>query len=263
MIKIHVISDLDLGFNEFANPVDETLPACDLVVFNSNPDKRNLLYIETLCKKYPEIQFLMNGAKPLLSMPTQAPGLENQLTARQLISDHWPSNLHVSCSWPISITVNDQKLDVLCLYGTPKFSNPEVDISQSVFCKRHRGSFGMTEDHSLFRPKNADDVYHGEFPILPTAKLSNYSHDIEEQFAKKWELTYNETSGKKLLVTHMSPLLEPMLDGFGYSIYTGIHLDGGVWITAHKSWNKAVYLGARLLSNPGRGAEARSRVFEV
>lgn len=263
MIKIHVISDLNLGFNEFADPVDETLPACDLVVFNSNIDKRSLLYIETLCKKYPKIQFLINGAVPLLSMPTQAPGLDNQLTARQMISDYWPKNLHVNCSWPTDITIGDQKLDILCLYGTPKFSNPEVDISQSMFCRSHRGAFGVTDDHSLFRPKNADEVYHGVYPIMPTARLSNFSHDIEEQLARKWELTYNETSGKKLLVTRMSPLLEPMLDGFNYSIYTGIHLEHGVWVTAHRPWDKTVYLGAKLLANPGRGSVARSKVFEI
>jgi hypothetical protein len=263
MIKIHVISDLDLGFNEFVDPVDETLPVCDLVVFNSLPDKRHVLYVETLCKKYPNIQFLINGAVPLLSMPEQPPGLSNQLTARQLLSSYWPSNLHVSCSWPISITIDNQKLDILCMYGTPKFSNPGVDISQSLFARQHRGGYGLTTDHSLFRPKAAHEVWHGEYPMIPTAEICNLSHGIEEQLVKKWELNYNETSGKKLLLTRTSPLQDPTLSGINYSIYSGIHLDQGIWITAHKFWEKIIYLGAKLLANPGRGAEARARVFEV
>ena len=62
MIKVHVISDLFLGFNEFANPEDEVLPEVDLVILNGNIGhlKRGMLYAETLCRKYPETQFVYN-----------------------------------------------------------------------------------------------------------------------------------------------------------------------------------------------------------
>ena len=37
MTKIHVISDLDLGFNEFTDKIDEVIPEdIDLVILNGN-----------------------------------------------------------------------------------------------------------------------------------------------------------------------------------------------------------------------------------
>ena len=63
MIKAHVISDLELHEAEWANPIDETLPDCDLVFINGNNGilRRSMVFAETICKKYPHVQVDHSG----------------------------------------------------------------------------------------------------------------------------------------------------------------------------------------------------------
>ena len=69
MIKAHVISDLYLYDNEWADPIEETMPECDIVFINGNNGiiRRSVFLAETICKKYPEIQVIyLNGRREML-----------------------------------------------------------------------------------------------------------------------------------------------------------------------------------------------------
>ena len=61
--KVHLIHDLNYGFNEPTEAADLELPDCDLVILNGNlaeHGKRSMLYAYELCEKYPNIQFVYN-----------------------------------------------------------------------------------------------------------------------------------------------------------------------------------------------------------
>ena len=120
----------------------------------------------------------------------------------------------------------------------------------------------MTEDHNLFRPAGASDVYHGWFPTRITLDDVNARHDYEEKIVRKWELDYSENSGYKILITALSPINDPHCAGIKYSTYPNIHLYKRLWVTGGIRIN-AIARGARLVSNPGSGPVARSQLIEI
>ena len=112
-----------------------------------------------------------------------------------------------------------------------------------------------TED----KPEGTSYVQHGAWPIFAKPDDINRLHEEESQKVRKWETTYTVT---KILITHICPYQDPRFQGQTVSAYN-IHLDKGYWIGSGVPISSVNFLGARLYSNPGRGTEARSRLFNV
>lgn len=262
MIKVHVISDLFLGFNEFANPEDEVLPEVDLVILNGNIGhlKRGMLYAETLCRKYPETQFVYNLGEyerfrdALDKYPDE---LYDSLKVRITSNPQWPKNLHCSID-PIELTFkNGYKIDLLCTYGFPKIHSCSCPWEDTVWFREY--PLSVTDNYADFAPPAADPVRLGTLQLWATIDLINEEHAREEARVKAWEL--NITS-KKILVTHLNPLKDSRCKDVETSPFS-IHLNGGLWIAADTKVSNVQFLGARLESNPGRGSVARNNIITI
>jgi hypothetical protein len=262
MIKAHVISDLNLYDNEWADPIDETMPECDIVFVNGNNGifRRSVLLAETICKKYPDIQVIyLNGRRELLRQKEKTI-INDGMTARKFYSDLWPKNLHFAFEKPIHLTVKETKLDILCLHGYPNIPDDDIDseIWKSTSWYRYV-NHGLTSDPNYSRPKGISDASRGEFPVWSTPKLCRTEHDREYEIVKKWD-SCREEGVIKILATSISPVNDNSLSGIEYTMYPDISpnhwvADGCIADEAFPSYH--------LFGNPGRGLSARTRTFTI
>lgn len=267
MANIHIISDLNLGFYEQTNPEDEVIPAdCDLLVVNGNvatTPKRSMLFVETLCNKYPDIPVIYNLGIKECGYHNKSQGKNNQIDAmftRQQLYPQWPKNLYFPHLSSVTINIRDEKYDIMCAFGFPKIVS--VTAWEESFWYKNI-SFGYTEDHSLFRPPGSADVYHGKFPAKITVEEINQRHNEEEKIVRDWELNFDKDSGYKILVTALSPVQDPFCKGLNYIMYPNFHLHNRLWITSGVKSSGSIVRGAKLFSNPGRGPKARQQLVTV
>lgn len=267
MTKIHVISDLFLGFVESSDE-DEILPDVDLVILNGNIGhiKRSMLYAETLAKKYPTTHFVVNlGQTELYSAVTKRKNeIQESMLVRKASNDAWPPNLHYSNDESMIFTLrNGQPIDVLCTYGFPNILKVNVPWEQTAWFKDYSMDVGydLPESHSNAwkKPPGTSDVRHGLFPIWATKEWVNQEHQREYWLAKNWE---EKVTCLKILVTHINPYKDSRCEGL-QTIPYNIHLDQGLWIGSNKENNGSLMLGAGLYSNPGRGRDKRQKVITV
>jgi len=261
MIKLHVISDLFLEYNEFCPAEDEVIPDVDLVILNGNIGhvKRGFLYAETLARKYPNIQFVYNlGERERYNDVTEKflGEFEENLKVRVYANETWPKNLHWSTDSILLTFPNGESVDILCKYGFPKIHKLETDWENTVWFQEYVASY--SSDLSYF-PKESSQVYHDLAWVYASVEWINQKHLEEWMHVKKWEI--NPTY-KKILVTHCNPFRDNRYLGQVVSAYN-IHLENGIWIGSNQFHNGVKFLGSKLYSNPGRGLEARNRIIVI
>jgi hypothetical protein len=271
MFKLHVISDLNYGFNEPTEPADETIPSdVDLVVFNGNlgNPKRSIFYAHNMSKKYPDVQFVYNLGtyERYWRMFTKYEyEREDNFNVRINNSNDWLPNLH----WKDPRTDNGlliklrtgQTVDVFPVYGFPKIYSYEGSWEDTFFyqnhsiCARHKDEFLEGEE----KPKELAYVSYGGLPIWASMDWDNEKYNEMNLKLKRWESSLQHYG---ILVTHLSPYKDSRLSNCKVAPYE-IHLDNRIWITSHDRVKNINYLGAKLYSNPGRGLERRSEVIEL
>lgn len=266
MSKVHVISDLYLDFNE-NSASEEVIPTeTDLVIINGNISKhikRAFLYIETLCRLYPDVQFVVNlGEKERYSGPEKRiDELMDNIEARSVSNASWPKNLHFSRK-PILITLRDGvKVDVLCTYGFPEIHSYNGDWEDTSWHKNIHVDvlYDFFGENSKYKPIGTSNVEHGMVPVFASQQDINRFHAQETKTARDWELT---PSAIKILVTHINPYKDSRCENQSVTPYN-IHLEKGYWIGSNTQVNGIRFVGAKLYANPGRGVEARSRIFHI
>lgn len=262
MIKAHVISDLYLYDNEWADPIDETMPECDIVFVNGNNGvfKRSVLLAETICKKYPDIQVIyLNGRRELIRQKEKTI-INDGLTARKFYSELWPKNLHFAFEQPIQLTIRETNLDILCLHGYPNIPNDDIDseLWKSTSWYRYV-NHGLTADPDYYRPKGISDASRGDFPVWSTPRLCREAHDREYDIIKKWN-DIREEGVVKILATSLSPIDDLSLGGIEYTMYPGISPDH--WVVGGHQID-TVFSDYHLHGNPGRGLSARTKTFII
>ena len=268
MTKIHVISDLNLGFNEFSTE-EEQIPDVDLVIINGNIGllKRSMLYTETLCKKYPDTQFVYNyGHTESAKGPPKSMGeLDNGFRIRKDANSTWPKNLHWSKEPQLVKLRNGHELNILCTYGYPKIHQCSIPWTDTVWYKDHLMDIlddfpkDRYADGDWGRPKNTSPVNHGWYPIFASKEWINQQHEKELKLVRNWEV-YG--TGLKILVTHFNPYKDNRYHGQEVSPYL-IHLKNKYWISANQEYDGISFLGGKLYSNPGRGPLARQKVITI
>jgi len=260
-MRIHIISDLFLGFTEFSTN-EEILPDCDLVIINGNIGKlkRAMLYVETLCNKYPDIPFVVNLGLTEQSQPEKYPGeVEESLRIRRDSNNSWPKNL-IYTKEPTTIRLkNGDVANLLCAYGYPKILKCNIDWKETDWYKYHSTRI-VEGSQTEFKPDETSNVRHGVLPIPMSIEDINKQHDLEWKKIKTWEITPGE--GKRILVTHVNPYKDSRYTGLSVSPYL-IHLMYGTWICADTHIYGLNFLGGKLYSNPGRGSIARSKVVVI
>lgn len=266
--KIHLISDLFLGFNEFST-TEETIPDVDLVVLNGNLGlvKRGMLYATTLCNKYPNTQFIYNlGQSELYFLGTEKfeGEYKAQILNRKKLDPGWPSNLHLTFEDNIQLNLsNNRKLDIFCAYGFPRITKVKVPWKQTVWAKYHSGKVINPQDLEAkqYYPKGTSNVCHGTITLPVDIDHINYLHDQEWKKVKTWEITNN--GAYKILITHINPYNDTRLVDQEINPYL-IHLDKtALWLTSNNYCNGVQFLGGKLYANPGRGIDQRNQIIEV
>jgi hypothetical protein len=267
-ISVHLISDLNLGYNELSQD-DETIPDVDLVVINGNlgHPKRGMLYMEKLCAKYPDTQFVCNLGESELYIESNYPKtmdeVKLQTLKRKTHNETWPKNLHYSLQPMIINLRNNQKVDVFCLYGFPFIHSIKGQWEETNW---HRYYYKeLIEDYQPegkpYKPAGTSNVNHGAQHIPADKDWVNKEHEKEWLVVKKWELENNGCY--KILVTHFSPYNDPRLVNQEYGPYN-IHIDKScLWLTASSEHNGVQFLGGKLYGNPGRGSKCRSKVITM
>lgn len=261
MTKIHIISDLFLGFNEKALTELE-IPDVDIVIVNGNigHSKRSMLYLEMLCNKYSDTIFIYNlgyteryrlGGK----LRNEAEIAEKN---RSLLNSNYPKNLNLLIDESRVFTTKDNRqIDIMCVFGFPRIVQV-VDPWESSWYHRNI-CMGITRDiHSNLykKPKETSNVEHGDFPIMSTVDYINELNEKETSIIRNWEVN---SPLSKILITHINPLNDDRNKGLKICPHL-IHLEYGLWITSGNKVNNVKFLGADLVSNPGRGLEPRSHV---
>jgi len=262
MTTIHIISDLFLGFNERATE-EHNIPDVDLVIVNGNMGhpKRTMLFLETLCAAHPDKIFIYNlgyTERYKTAGGKWVNEVEQAGKIRSIINDLWPKNLYRPLNESTIITTrNNAKFDVLGVFGFPKISG-HIGPWENTWYHRHISS-GITEDfrHPLFKkPKDTSDVDHGKIPLFATLDFINEQHEYETNLIKQWEI---QETHPKILITHINPFKDSRNENLNVNPHL-IHLNKGLWVTANTKVSGIKFLGADLVSNPGRGLEPRSHI---
>ena len=237
-MKIHVYSDLYLRYFAFADPVDEQVPDCDLVVVAgsiSDNAKRSLLFQETIS--------VVSG-KPVIvnySLTEFAKGdfyhdvVEATAVRYQMKTD-------VNCHYHFNkdIKLEDPKLNVLAVTGWPYITAGEpVLIKHPV-----RVKFGK-----IYNEQNELIAQVEHTP--PTREEINELHQIERSRIEAW-LTQPADNPRLLVIGSNAEQLLKDLD-----------LTGVVVITTGSEFKDHAYQGGRLYANPGSGVEARSNILTI
>lgn len=264
MIRIHVISDLYLDYAQHVDPSEYIIPdEVNLIIFNGNigPIKRSMYHAETIANIYPDIPVVCNlgESERYYGLVKNGREVEHSLNIRKTTNPSWPKNLYWSTDnieLPLS---SGAQVDILCVYGFPKIHYCDK-WEETVWFKNY--VIDTTMDHNdprVPRIPGLTHTYLGQVPIWATMEWVNEQHYIEENKVRKWEST--QTS-YKILVTHLNPYNDPRFNGQVVSPYQ-IHLNDMLWITSKQKVEYVKFSGARLVSNPGLGQEARSHVIKV
>lgn len=261
MTTIHVISDLHLGAGEIAEE-ESIIPDVDLVIINGNIGfdlKRSMFYAENLAHRYPKTQFVCNlGQTELYSscrIPKYTDEVHKTLKTRITHNNFWPNNLHLNTESKILELRDGSTVDVLTLFGFPKIHRYNGKWEDHFWYKYIISEVSF--DYLNYKLANTSNVDHGEIPIWASLEWVNKQHDIESSRAREWELTPGH---RKILVTHINPLNDSRCNNQVVSPYL-IHLQHGLWVASNTKQKNHLFVGARLVSNPGRGKAARGEVI--
>lgn len=263
-MKIHVISDLYLGYNEFSTE-EEQIPDVDLVIINGNVGllKRSMYYVETLCNKYPDIQFVVNLGQIERCAPEKYIGeLEDNISIRVSSNPTWPKNLYWGKKPAHIVLRNGLPINLLCTYGYPLVMRSIEPWETTDWYRFHAMNYvdANSIEGSRFKPAETSDVPHGVIPIPASIDYINQEHEKELVLVRNWENTAAE--GQRILVTHVNQYNDKRFAGIKVKPYL-IHLHQGIWISSNTECNGLMFLGGKLYSNPGRGSNARDKVITV
>lgn len=270
MFKVHVISDLEYGFNEETDPNDEIIPDVDLVIFNGNLGtiKRSMLYAHKMAHRHPETQFVYNFGELerywRITPKFEWEG-EDNMVIRLANNPGWPKNMHWKdprTDEPLLITLRTgQVVSVFPIYGFPRINSYTGNWEDTQWNRNYCVQTERKENVETWaeKPKETSFVSHGILPVWATQEWINKKFEEMEPRVRKWEQNLQHFG---ILVTHLNPYNDPRFENCSVSPFL-IHLDKGLWVTAKTRVNNINYLGAKLYSNPGRGEARRSEFIEV
>lgn len=241
-MKIHVYSNLNLRYFEFADPIDEQVPDCDLIVVAggiSDNVKRSLLFQETIS---------VISKKPLVvnySLTEFAKGDFYQ-DVIEATAVRYQMKSEVKCYYHFnhSISIDNPMVDVLTVTGWPHIG-PDEDMSLSPL-KRYliKVKFGKIYNEQNELIAQVDHGYVSKEEI-------NELHQSDRSRISDW-LARTNTAPRLLVIGSNA---RTILDGFD--------LTGVTVITTADEFTDCEFQGGRLYANPGSGLTARSNVLTI
>lgn len=266
MFTLHIISDLDYGDTEHNELAEDNVPDVDLIILNGNLAslKRSLHFAMTLADKRPSTQIVYNPGDLELyrfCFPKYEDAGRESLRMGELAAEWWRPNLHYFENGKILDLRNGDRVDVMCLMGWPKIHSVMGEWEDTWLFKNIIVTSIQDPTDPYFlkhKPKETSIVNHF-YPRWADVEWINAQHEIENKKAKEWEL---KITGYKVLVTQLNPYNDTRLKNLSISPYE-IHLNNGLWVTSESKVESVKFLGARLVSNPGRGESARAHIVNV
>ena len=152
----------------------------------------------------------------------------------------------------------NQTISVWTAFGFPNIVDYEGDWEDTWFyCNICEGQIPVYKLDSDILPETDIKIF-GDIDKWATEEFINQKFIEQEHMIRRWETSLQHYG---ILVTHLSPYKDPRLEGMSYTGYN-IHLHNRVWATTNQNL-KVNYVGADLVSNPGRGSGSRRKVLEV
>lgn len=237
-MKIHVYSDLYLRYFAFADPVDEQVPECDLVVVAgsiSDNAKRSLLFQETISviSKKPVI---VNYS---LTEFTKGDFYQDVVEATAV---RYQMKTDVNCHYHFSkdIKLSDPRLNVLAITGWPLMQSDDPSITKYPI----KVKFGK-----IYNEQNELIAQVDHQPA--TNEEVNKLHQIERTRIQEWLAQPSDCPRLLVIGSNATQLLN------------GFDLTGVVVVTTGTVFTDCEFQGGRLYINPGSGAEARSNILTI
>jgi hypothetical protein len=148
----------------------------------------------------------------------------------------------------------------MCAFGFPLIHAVEGDWKDSWYYKNIIEEITLDQNNSkIIKPEKTSNVCHGQFPIWASKEWINERHEEETLKIKKWEINPDH---RKILITHINPFNDSRNKNLTVSPYL-IHLNDGLWVTSNTKVENVKFLGARLVSNPGRGQLPRNHIVVI
>jgi hypothetical protein len=241
-MKIHVYSNLNLRYFEFADPIDEQIPDCDLIVVAgsiSDNAKRSLLFQETIS---------VISKKPLVvnySLTEFAKGDFYQDVV-EATAVRYQMKTDVKCYYHFNdcINISDPAVNVLTVTGWPHILTDE-DLNLSPLGRYLiRVKFAR-----IYNEKNELIAQVDHSPV--SKDVINELHQVEHTRISNWLGT--TSTAPRLLVVGSN----------AREILAGFDLTGVTVITTADEFTDCEFQGGRLYANPGSGAGARSNVLVI
>lgn len=242
-MRIHVYSNINLRYFEFANPIDEQVPDCDLIVVAgsiSDSIKRSLLFQETI------------------SVISNTPLIVNYSLTEFSKGDFYYDNVcattvryqmtkDTNCYYnhDSDIKLDNPAVDVLAISGWP-YIESEEELAISPLRKY---VYKVVWNNMLYNEKN-ELIGHIQHNTLTREEINNL-HNADRKRIENW-LDQSITTPRLLV-----------LGGNFKQLLAGFDLTGVTVITTADAFIDCEFQNGRLYSNPGSGQIARSNILTV
>lgn len=241
-MKLHLYSDLNLRYLDFAHVDDEEIPECDAIVVAGNIStdaKRSQLFQETISKKFNIPLFINFGLLEFSKLSFYYDTIKLIKMRYDLLKD-------VKCYYDSnnSVVHDELQLNILSITGFPYFNSIE-DFKKSPVRR--------------MLIERVPGQYHNEQGQLIGYYQHNWAmEDFNKIFSKNLksitDWLSNLPAGYKNIL-NVSDNAEAILQG--------LDLTNVIVVTTGSEAQDRPYQNGRLISNPGSGRSIRSRTFDI
>ena len=235
---IHIISDLNINYQDFAKEQDIISQPCSYIIVTGNfckENKRSMIYIEKLSRNYPDAHIIFNfGLFDVMGKPYE--GIRSMLDVKINEFKKFDKNIY----FPLKPQIIGN-YDFLCTFGWCYISDEE-EFKRSNLVNETIISW----DGEFY----IDDVLMSKkFPKVYTIDFVNEQAALEEETIRQW---LNIDNGKqKILVTAQGPDSENIFKTTNVEVFPNLDLSGIVWVTGGVSDYVGDYKNCRLIKLPG------------
>ena len=236
---IHIISDLDIDYQDFAEDQNNINQDCKYIIITGNvslENKRSMIYLDTLSKKYPAATIIFNfGLIDVMAKPYE--GVKSMLDVKINDFKKFDKNIYLPLK---PMVIGDYEF--LCAFGWP-YIRDEEEFNRSNLVKNTI----IAWDGEFY----IDDIcVSKKFPRVYTMGFVNEQAAREEEMINEWLNT--ESTKQKILVTAQGPDSENIFKTTKVEIFPNLNLNGIVWITGGVTDYVGPYKNCRLIKLPGR-----------
>lgn len=239
-MKLHLYSDLNLRYLQHTEPVDEVVPPeTDLIVVAGNISKdikRSLLFQETL----------KSNQKPVvLNMGLLEAGPSVWYDTVNAMQVRYAVNSNIGCYYSPKGGMTVEGFDIMTYAGWHMLSTDE----------EYQNSYAKNVTLAIRKgPRyNKENQLIGYVQYNSPDSLDSYNSFVREELAQVTDWLDTDNGLPKLLVAGHAP----------ESFLQGLDLTGLTICSVGEEYQDYEYQGARVICNPGSGAEARSRLFNI